>query len=123
MRVGTWAASLIIAGCGTNAPTQQHRDPPQRRAIFLCASDIFGSDRCYASSLEDVPRWNIKDPKLAEHAWCVATPARMGSGRLCYFTVEDCTRRAHMDPLSEGPCEQKDAAVALLEVSGEGEAQ
>lgn len=121
MRVGKWAAVLVLAGCGTKAPTQEHRDPPQRRAVFVCTSDFFESERCYASSVEDVPKWDLKDPKVAERAWCVATPARADSnGRLCYFTLDDCMKRAHMDPLSEGPCKQKDAAVALLEVYGEG---
>jgi hypothetical protein len=122
MRVGRWAVFLVIAGCGTNASTPEHRDPPQRGAVFVCASDIFGSDRCYATKVEDVPKWDIKDPKLADRAWCIATPARADSnGRLCYVTLDDCTRRAHMDPLSEGPCKQEDAAVASLEVYGEGQ--
>src|SRR5690348_9421507 len=97
MRVWNWVAPVVIAGCGTNAPAQEHKDPP-RRAVFVCASDFFGSDRCYASSVEDVPKWNLNDPKLAERAWCVATPARADSnGRLCYFTLDDCTKRARMD--------------------------
>jgi hypothetical protein len=120
----TRAAILVIAGCGTNAPTQEHRDPPtRRRALFVCYADIFEHRRCYATPAEDLAKWDhLKDAKVADRAWCVATPARLDTnGRMCFISLDDCTKRARMDPLSDGLCAQQDAAVALIGVYGKGD--
>ncbi len=121
-----WKAAgfLVIASCGTNAPTQERHDLPARRATFVCEKDFFESERCYASSAEDLAGWNLKDAKLADRAWCVASPARPdANGRLCYLTLPDCMRRANMDPLSEGPCMAQSAAAGLLAVYGGSDAR
>lgn len=122
MRVGKWAALLVIAGCGTNAPTQEHRDPPARRPLFVCYADSFEHRRCYATAAEDLGRWEPKDFTVSDKAWCVAAPARPDTnGRMCYLSLDDCMKRARMDPLTDGPCMQQDAAVALLAVYGEAD--
>lgn len=122
MRVGKWAALLVIAGCGTNAPTQEHRDPPARRALFVCYADIFEHRRCYARAAEDLGNWAPKDFTVSDKAWCVAAPARPDtSGRICYLSLDDCMKRARMDPLTDGPCMHQDAALAVLAVYDEGD--
>lgn len=118
------AGLLVIAGCGTSAPTQQRRDPPARGATFVCEKDFFESDRCYVSSAEDLASWDLKHAKLAEQAWCVAAPARgEANGRLCYLTLYDCVKRAKMDPLSEGPCMERSAEAGYRDVYGESNAR
>lgn len=67
MRVGKWAALPVIAGCGTNAPTQEHRDPPAR-------PDRFKHRRCYATPAEDVANWEPKDFTVSDKAWRVGRP-------------------------------------------------
>jgi len=123
MRLGKWSALLVIAGCGTNAPTQEHRDPPTRRAVFVCYADSFDYRRCYATAAEDLGTWEPKGVTVSDKAWCVAAPARPDTnGRMCYLSLDDCTKRARMDPLTERACMEQDAAVALLAVYGEGDA-
>jgi len=53
-----WKAAglLMIAGCGTNAPTQERHDVPARRPTFVCSNDFFDSERCYASSADGLAR-------------------------------------------------------------------
>jgi hypothetical protein len=121
MRVGKWAALLVIAGCGTNAPTQEHRDPPTRRALFVCYAGSFDLRRCYATPTEEVAKWEPKGLTVSDQAWCVAAPARADTN-MCYLSLEDCMKRARLDPLTDGPCVQQEAAVALA-LYNEGDAR
>ena len=103
---------VVMVACGTSSPPQVERDRSSRSALFVCHGDFLETHRCFPSKAAELTTWDLKDRTLSERAWCFEAPARVDS-RFCFLSLDDCTRRARLDPFSDGPCREEDATTEL----------
>jgi len=83
--------------------------------VFVCYVDDFldiQAHRWFPTKVADVAKWN-PNPTLSDRAWCFEAPARGGYYQYCFMSLDECARRARLDPHSDGPCVQQDATIAL----------